>query len=486
MFGARLTNIDHDLSYRVEFDGQATKDYRVTVFDLPALVRSDLVVQPPSYTRHPEQKLENAFTATVIEGSRVTIACKVNKPLENVTLVDRKNPGIAIPGSPSADKKDPGIAIPGLQMTQSAADPLLWSTTLTMTESATFKLHLVDDRDRQNRDPEDFRIDVLPNRPPKVELAFPGKDVQVSPLEEFLVEGRVSDDIGLEDYGVVLEVAGREPITVSLGEKPSSDRPGALRWQQALEELNVEPDDLLAYHLFAVDLGPDGQPRRTTSDMFFAEVRPFEETFRQMDQPPGGQQQQQGGQQPQGNRFEKLIDLQKQIVSATFNLTRQDAKWSDKKEENVGIIQQSQEKVHERLEEMLPELQSAQQRVAGVGLERMTSTIQLFEEATDQDSATPLAPALTSAQGAYQSLLKLRARDHRVMQGQQSSSGSSSGGASPSEQQLQQLELTNKKNRYESRQSAANEPQSAPTGGLELSRPAARTGPTPGRPRRET
>ena len=54
------------------------------------------------------------------------------------------------------------------------------------------------------------------------------------------------------------------------------------------ESLNAAPDQLLTYFFWAEDIGPDGQPRRTSGDMFFAEVRPFEEIFRQGEQPPSG------------------------------------------------------------------------------------------------------------------------------------------------------------------------------------------------------
>ena len=64
----------------------------------------------------------------------------------------------------------------------------------------------------------------------------------------------------------------------------------------------------------------------TFSDIFFAEIRPFERIFRpdqsgasesQMDQNPGqGQGQGQGGGQQNSN----LAELQKQIVTATWKL----------------------------------------------------------------------------------------------------------------------------------------------------------------------
>jgi hypothetical protein len=40
-----------------------------------------------------------------------------------------------------------------------------------------------------------------------------------------------------------------------------------------LEEIGVKVDELVSWHLWAEDVGPDGKLRRTQSDIFFAEVR---------------------------------------------------------------------------------------------------------------------------------------------------------------------------------------------------------------------
>ena len=92
-----------------------------------------------------------------------------------------------------------------------------------------------------------------------------------------------------------------------------------------LEKLGVEAEQAVAYFAWADDYGPDGQPRRTFSDMFFAEVRPFEEIFR-ADQSGGSEGgEQQGNQSGQGGANERvrLAELQKQIVIATWNLQRE-------------------------------------------------------------------------------------------------------------------------------------------------------------------
>lgn len=440
LFGARLTNVKEELLYRVVFDDHSTREYRVKVFDLPALVRGDLIIQTPEYTGQPVQRLENAFETTVVERTEVTIECRVNKPLAKAELVDPQDQAVAMSADPQ--------------------NPLLWRYSFTPEKSTRLKLALVDDCGRVNRNPEQFRVDVVPNQPPKLELAFPGKDVRVSPLEELTIEGRVTDDFGLEEFGLVLSVAGREPKTVPLGKDAQSNKPQALKLTEALEALQVAPDDLVSYHLYAVDRDAEGQPRTVTGDLYFAEVRPFEETFRQMEAPPGAGAQ--GAQSPAGNQIDNMLKVQKQILSATWNVIRKPAKeWNDQTAAEVAVILESQAANKTRLLELMVDLQGAAlQRSASQAVELMTAVATQLQKSIDEKSRETLNAAVVSEQGAYQALLKLKAREHNVMQAQQSGGGGG-GGASPSEQQLEQLELSQKQNRYESRNAASQERTSA-------------------------
>jgi len=49
----------------------------------------------------------------------------------------------------------------------------------------------------------------------------------------------------------------------------------------------AQPDDLLSYHFWAEDVAGNGERRRVWSDMYFAEVRPFEERYQEG--PSGGE-----------------------------------------------------------------------------------------------------------------------------------------------------------------------------------------------------
>ena len=92
-----------------------------------------------------------------------------------------------------------------------------------------------------------------------------------------------------------------------------------------LEELGAAPDQLVAWFAWADDVGPDGEVRRTATDMYFAEVRPFEEIFRQGQGGAGeGEEEEKAGKKgsPQ-EKMGKLAELQKQIINATWKLRRQ-------------------------------------------------------------------------------------------------------------------------------------------------------------------
>ena len=60
------------------------------------------------------------------------------------------------------------------------------------------------------------------------------------------------------------------------------------------EAMRAEPDQLLTYFVWAEDMVPTASRARTDGDLFFAEVRPFEEIFRQGEQPSGGSEEESG------------------------------------------------------------------------------------------------------------------------------------------------------------------------------------------------
>ena len=339
-----------------------------------------------------------------------------------------------------------------------------YAVTWVLSESQKYKLELVDEAGRRNQQEIEFVITVLPNQPPDLKLVAPARDLEVSPLEELELRANVWDDFGVQRFGIQYTLVGEEPHELVLANAVAGRVRTEVAHTIALEELEAAPDELVSYHFWAEDTAPDGSSRRTLSDMYFAEVRHFEEIFRQGQQPTSDQQQASEEQQESGAAAQaaELAELQKQIINATWKVLRREtsAKPSSSFATDAGSLVQSQQQALEQLNELVSGLQDANSKQhANAAAESMKQALQQLQKALDTTQSSPLTPALAAEQAAYQGLLKLRAREHEVVRGNSRSSRSSrsASSSSRSQQQLQQLQLREDENRYETENMSRNQ-----------------------------
>lgn len=307
VFGGSVASVTNRLTYRIEYDGARSRDYVVTVFEHPRLERADADLAYPGYTAMPSKRIEDTRRVTALEGTRVALSLRLNKPVAGARLVPRAA------GAPVIDliaaTNEPAASLPGF----------------TLLGGGVYDLRLVDADGRTNKLPATFTFTALTNRLPELRLTAPRGDIRPSALEELDFEGTVFDDFGLQAYGLAWMRPGDEPQYVELGRDVPGREKRPFKHQLALEGVGVRPDDLVSWCVWAEDLGPDGAPRRTHGDLFFGEVRPFDEVFREGEGEAGGADQPsqpgQGG-QGQGGASGQLAELQKQIMTATWKLLR--------------------------------------------------------------------------------------------------------------------------------------------------------------------
>ncbi len=452
VFGGLIPQVNNNLLYHIEYAGRRTRDYRVSAYKHPALQRIDAKIVYPSYTKLPEKVIKNTRQISVVEGSEVTLTFTLNKPVTTARLVPQ--------GRLAKSQSTLKLSVDD----KSANGGNIYTTSITVTQNQRYELHLADAQGLRNKLPPRFVIDVHKNLPPELKPVFPNRDVLASPLEELNLEAEVSDDYGVTGYGLSYTLAGTQSREITLGQSAVSKDNQQIQHLLALEELNAQPDQLLTYYFWADDVGSDGKARRTSSDMYFAEIRHFEEVFResQSSQSQRSQNQQNSGQQ-QGQQGEQLARLQKQIISATWNLKQQadQSGGVDDHKEDLDVVRESQANVLQQAQSALTQAEDAPAIEAlQEATMHMETSLEHLTEAVESASAAELTPALTAEQLAYQELLKLREREHQIARGR--GSGRNNGGASArSEQQLQQLELTQRENRYETERLAQSQQQEA-------------------------
>ncbi|HEV7924121.1 MAG TPA: hypothetical protein VGR14_02125 [Verrucomicrobiae bacterium] len=296
VFGASLSEVAEEAHYHVEYKGGQSPDYKISVFDYPSLLRADALLVFPGYTGLTNKTIPDTRRISAVEGTRLTYTLQLNKPVKRARFVN----------------SDQSLEL----ALQSNALAVLDSFALT--NSAHYTLALEDAEGRAAKFPADFVLHVLTNQRPVVKLDFPRGDQRVSRLEELQLQGEATDDFGLLKYGVGFGVAGQDPRFIELGGPAPGNEKRAFNYLITLENLGVQEDEVIGYFVWAEDNGPDGKPRRTFSDIFFAEVRPFDEIFRP--EQSGMSEDEGQGQQGQENPNVKLAELQKEIVVATWKL----------------------------------------------------------------------------------------------------------------------------------------------------------------------
>ncbi len=455
LFGATLAEVNQDTSYSIVWEDGRSEKFQLKVYEHPELKRADADLEYPAYTRMAPAKVEDTRRVTAVEGTRTRLSLNLNKPVSTARLT--------------------GPAGSELVLTQALAGPNVYVAEFTIETNRQLRLELIDADGRTNKHAVDFVLMALPNKPPELKLIAPRGDTRVSALQEVAFEGKANDDFGLAAYGIGYSVNGAKPEEIPLsGHAPAAPEPASatpstavartgphekrdLAWMLALENLKVQPDELITYYLWAEDVGPDGQLRRTTSDLYFAEVRPFEEVFRQGPSGGEGGAPSAAGGGGQENPATKLVELQKEIVQATWNLRRKETgeKMSRGFKDDAKVVRDSQSAALDQGEELKGELADEKsQAIATSALKSMETALNQLDEAVSGNSSEPLPAAIEAEQAAYQSLLRLQARVYQVSRNRNSSS-SGGRGQQRAQRQLDQLELKEEENRYETQSQAS-------------------------------
>ncbi|QIF01208.1 DUF4175 family protein [Roseimicrobium sp. ORNL1] len=429
-YGGVVKSVERDGFYRVEYEGGVSKVFRVTTYVHPELVRSDAIITPPSYSGQPAKEVKNTLNVSALEGSEIRFRMTVNKPVAVAELFGEDKTSI-----PLAPTKE---------------DPLVLEGVMKPEESQKYRLHLVDAQERSNKQPPWIKVNILKDNPPKVDLVFPKRDLAVSPLQELPLEAKVWDDIGVEKAGVVF-MLGDSTKEVPLSEgKLDGKKSHEVKTMLALEELEAKPRQMVSYYVWAEDHHPQGGVRRTMSDMFFAEVRHFEDIFREADAPPGAGQ-------GQPSVADKLAQLQKQVVNATWRLVRDagGGKKYEKMEGDVGTVKEGQDTAAQQTEEALGEVEDAEVRQAlEDALDAMKRASGTLDEGIKKKETNSLTVALTPEREALEHLGRAQSREHHVMRAQNQQQG---GQSQQNQNQIMQLELTQKEKMYEEASEAKEE-----------------------------
>ncbi|HEX7795271.1 MAG TPA: hypothetical protein VF456_13005 [Vicinamibacterales bacterium] len=212
-------------------------------------------------------------------------------------------------------------------------------------QDGSYRVALADAEGLSTKGDTEYFIRTMEDRPPEVHVVKPASDRRVTKLEEVTIEAEASDDFGISAFDLVYAVRGGPEKVIPF---PIPQRAASVtgRHTMFLEDLDVAPGDFVSYYVRARDLARGKASSETRSDIFFLDVKPFEEEFTlaQTSAAMGGGRQNQ--------QVDDLVAAQKQVIVATWKLDRRSqAAKGAQSEEDIRSVSKAESELKTRVEQ---------------------------------------------------------------------------------------------------------------------------------------
>ena len=418
-----LASVTTSFTYSVAAAKVISREYTVTALVPPHVAQIDVAYDYPEFTGLARRVETDGGDIFAPAGTQVTLRVLADKPVRAGTLVMAD--GVRLDLEPGADAE---LRI-GFEVLKDGV----------------YRVALLDRDGLSNSGDTDYFIRVIDDSPPDVRILRPAGDRDVTSLEEVTIEARADDDYGLDWFELVYSLPGGQERAVAF---PGPRRTTAISGTHTLfiEELDVSPGDFVAYYVRARDVSRGSQSTESRSDIFFLEVKPFEQEFTAADS-----QSMMG----MNANLRELGAAQKEIIIATWKLDGMAAR--EQVDEDIKAVARAQAELKETTAKVAGRLlsvgrRSARRRVQSPDTEAMSKAVEAMGRAQASLEELDTTAALPHEMEALNHLLKVEAAVRRTQVSRQQQGGGSSSGAREDlsalfDRELRRQQETNYENR---------------------------------------
>ena len=397
-FGYEIFNINENIEYYIKANGVESERYTVEVFDMPKPTAIEVAYTYPEYTKLKPIIQQGEGNIRAVAGSQAEVRITTNKAIQSATL------------TVEAEDPVPMVILDGRTLT----------TTLDVLNDGKYTVKLLCVDGFNNQAPIEYTITAMPDEPPEIVIKEPGRDIKATKLEEVKVLAEATDDYGVENMMLMYSIGSGESQELAVESvEVKSKKIISNAYVFYLEELDVEPGELISYYAQATDNNTRTGPGTNTSELYFIEVRPFNERYMQMD--AEGQQAQQEGQP-----FPNLIADQRTIIKKTWkHIHSRPSPMTEDYQSAVKQIGKEQDQLKDTTQRVTDEL-SMSMRDANVDPEmlmNLEAAVGKMGKASDELFAIKPKEALPHEQDALELLTKAMMELDKVLT-QMRSSGS--------------------------------------------------------------
>ena len=427
-----LIDVRAPLQYYVEAKGIRSPTYTVKVLEVPSVEKISLTYNFPAYTGMAPQTVEGEGNISALKGTKVDLRIHLSEPLKSAQLY-------------LSDKSIRQLTAAGSQD---------FAGTLAVERSGSYVVQLTAEGGRKYTGSTEYSIEAIDDAPPKVTILKPQRDLKATSVEEIFSEMRVEDDIGVSKAELLYSVNGGEEKVLNLFKSNQRQPEVTASHTFFLEEFALQPGDIISYYGKASDNNSVTGPGVSSSDIYFIQIRPFEQKYFQNQQAGSNSQ----GSSGEDGAQESLSKQQKEIVAAIFKLIRdKDEMDPDEYVESLKSLALVQSKLQAQTQQVVQRMDRRGASNIDKQFESLTGylkgAIGEMEKAAVHLGAQQPSPALPEGQKALQQLTRAESLYREIQVRFQNAAGGGSGSQSQADAEdladLFELEMNKLKNQYE-------------------------------------
>lgn len=377
-----IQNVNQDLSYYFEVSDHKSDEYKISVLDLPFVRNLQVKLMYPSYSKLGMQFLEeNVGDISALKGTKVAVSLKTNKTVHEAKIK-------------FDDEKEIPLRISGQDV----------SGKFVLTRSGSYRFLLTDKKGLTNAAPIEYRLSVIEDQHPMVQITFPGQDVDLGKDLQLPLSIEAEDDFGFSKIRIgyrILHEGIREGKEQSFDLTLPKDAQDKLllntTWD--MSSLNLFPQDVVTYFAEAFDSDRVSGPKSSRSLTYRVRLPSIYELYDEIAR----------GHEESFEDLQELYEEGKTLKSALDKIVQEmkrepELDWEEKQE--VRDAAKAQEQIREKLQQVQEKLDQMVNRMDQNDLLSL-ETLQKYRE-LQQLMEEMLTPELQQAlQKLQQSMAEL-------------------------------------------------------------------------------
>lgn len=399
-FAYEVFNIDADMQYYVSANEKTSEKFTVEVFEMPRIDEVSVSYTYPEYTNLKPVVQQGSGDIQAVVGSTAEIRMTANKVIQSATF------NFSNPDSTEGVAEDVEGELTANTSEMLIVDGNILSKTIDVNESGKYNVTLFCIDGFNNEIPIEYTIKAMPDKVPEVVIKEPGRDVKATKLEEVKIVAEVTDDYGISKFSLKYRVGPGElkEIPFEIATDPVVDNVSKHLQSGThtfyLEEYDVEPGEIISYYAHAVDNNTLTGPGEASSEIYFIEIKPFNQRLAEGEPMEGNMP----------NPFLGLIASQKQIIRETWkHVNSQPTPITTEFESAVKSTGKKQSELKDKTQQVTDQLSTMMQdsQIAPEIFMNLEEAIDMMGEATDELNAVRPLDAIPPEQAALELLTKV-------------------------------------------------------------------------------